>query len=244
MEELEYRLMQEFENHHWWFVGRRKIISEMISTLHLPEKAQILEIGCGSGGNFEMLSEFGEIYAVEVYEDAIKNARTKNIAKEIVMAELPEETLFNDKKFDLIVFLDALEHMEKDVESLQAVKDLLDDNGVLLITVPAFQFLWSGHDIACHHKRRYSRNTLKNTIQSAGYKFSYASYYNFFLFPLICAIRALQKISNKELQPKSDLKMPNIFFNWILKKIFGFERIFIKNLSLPFGLSLMATATK
>ena len=243
MEQKEYKIMSDIEGKHWWFRARRKIVSSMIEELNLSQNAQILEVGCGTGGNLAMLAEFGDVYAVELNKEAAKFAEEKKVAKSVIQAKLPQEVPYKDKKFDLIVFLDVVEHIEEDKETLKAINGILSDNGVLLITVPAFQFLWSEHDVALHHKRRYNKAQLKALIANSGYKTKYVSYYNFVLFPLVSAIRFMNNslgIKSNE----SDSKMPGKFVNFILEKLFASERIVLGKFVFPFGVSLILTAVK
>ena len=242
MENEIFQKMLKLESSHWWFVARRKIIQKAINNLDLPRNIRILDAGCGNGDNLSLLSTFGDLVAFEKNEYALKTAKSKKIG-EIYKAELPDK-LPNTVKtnFDLIVLLDVLEHIDDDSKSLTTVRKLMNNKGIILITVPAFQWLWSEHDVIHHHKRRYSKSELREKLDSSGFRIKYISYFNTLLFPFALVERIGQKIfspSNPEI-----LELPNNKINFLLEKIFSLETIFMNKISLPFGLSLVAIAEK
>tara|TARA_Y100000590_G_scaffold423773_1_gene529981 strand:+ start:414 stop:1154 length:741 start_codon:yes stop_codon:yes gene_type:complete len=242
MENKIFQKMLKLESSHWWFVARRKIIQRAINNLDLPRNIRILDAGCGNGDNLSLLSTFGDLVAFEKNEYALKTAKSKKIG-EIYKAELPDK-LPNAIKtnFDLIVLLDVLEHIDDDSKSLTTVRKLMNNKGIILITVPAFQWLWSEHDVIHHHKRRYSKSELREKLDSSGFRIKYISYFNTLLFPFALVERIGQKIfspSNPEI-----LELPNNKINFLLEKIFSLETIFMNKISLPFGLSLVAIAEK
>ncbi len=245
MEDKEYDLLAKFNTTHWWILARRKIVHHVISTLHLPKNSKILEVGCGMGGNLSMLSEYGQLYATDMSEKAVAYSKSLNITNNIETGFLPEEPAFKGKIFNLIVAMDVIEHIDDDIGSLQQLYTQLDEGGKILITVPAFAFLWSSHDEHAHHKRRYTKPTLFNAIDDAGFKIDYVSYYNFWLFPLVLCVRMLSKLFKKQYDsPQSNLKETNPIVNYILEKIFASERFFIPKASFPFGVSLIAVISK
>jgi len=242
MENKIFQKMLKLESSHWWFVARRKIIQRAINNLDLPRNIRILDAGCGNGDNLSLLSTFGDLVAFEKNEYALKTAKSKKIG-EIYKAELPDKLPNTIKtNFDLIVLLDVLEHIDDDSKSLTTVRKLMNNKGIILITVPAFQWLWSEHDVIHHHKRRYSKSELREKLDSSGFRIKYISYFNTLLFPFALVERIGQKIfspSNPEI-----LELPNNKINFLLEKIFSLETIFMNKISLPFGLSLVAIAEK
>ena len=242
MENEIFQKMLKLESSHWWFVARRKIIQRAINNLDLPRNIRILDAGCGNGDNLSLLSTFGDLVAFEKNEYALKTAKSKKIG-EIYKAELPDKLPNTIKtNFDLIVLLDVLEHIDDDSKSLTTVRKLMNNKGIILITVPAFQWLWSEHDVIHHHKRRYSKSELREKLDSSGFRIKYISYFNTLLFPFALVERIGQKIfspSNPEI-----LELPNNKINFLLEKIFSLETIFMNKISLPFGLSLVAIAEK
>lgn len=240
METQMYQEMMEVEDKHWWFVARRSIIEQVISQLNLPADAEIFEAGCGTGGNLAMLSHHGRVYAMELNETARTFASDLQIG-EIQPGFLPDNIPFPEKNFDLIVLLDVLEHLEEDTASLQALFAKLKPSGWLLITVPAYPWLWSRHDDLLHHKRRYLLNNLRQIVGNSGYNVHFASYFNSVLFPLIAVVLLLQKLFNKG---GNEQNIPPKLINQILTFLFGMERHLIGRLSLPFGVSLLLLAQR
>ena len=230
---------QEHENKHWWFLARRHIVSQFLQK-NLPKKKhlQILEIGAGTGGNLAMLKKFGELHAMELDECALEFANAKNICP-VQKGHLPDGIPF-DQKFDVIVMLDVLEHIQDDKAALHTVKSLLKENGQLLLTVPAYQFLWSGHDVMSHHYRRYTRKNLQSLLQKSEFTIRHSTYFNTFLFPIVLAVRIFSKIIKSESQ--SDVTMPSNFVNQTLKTIFQSESLLLPFLKFPFGVSILTFA--
>ncbi len=238
-----YLQMAKLEQTHWWFVGRRVIIESFIKGLQLPKNknVEILEAGCGTGGNLLMLSKYGKVSAFELNEEARVLAQRYQIAN-VELGALPNQIPFSDQQFDIIILLDVLEHLEHDLVGLQALYKRLKTGGHLILTVPALPILWSEHDVQHHHFRRYTKNQLLKQVEKAGFEIKKVSYFNFFLFPIILAVRLLQKFFKKKAQ--NDLSLSPPWINNLLIKLFGSECFLLKYISLPIGVSLVLTATK
>jgi SAM-dependent methyltransferase len=240
MDPKAYEQMASLEDRHWWFLGRRRILSRVIARIPLPPAACILEVGCGSGGNLEMLSQFGQVFAVERSEIALPIARARGIGV-VAEGELPHRIPFGSQQFDLIALLDVLEHLEEDKAALEALTKRLKPSGYMVITVPAYPWLWSTHDELNHHKRRYTPEQLRSLLKSVGLETYIFTFFNSFLFPLAAGIRLAQK--SLRLRESQDLKMPLPWVNWLLAEIFAAEAYLIPKFPLPFGLSLLAVAS-
>jgi len=237
-----YHQMAAVEDTHWWFVARRTIIKTILSTcVVLPEKAQILEAGCGTGGNLSMLTDFGEVSAFEPDTEARKFAGLKG-NHNIQAGYLPDKIPFGMGRFDLVTAFDVLEHLEDDKTCLLALGDHVRPGGWMVLTVPAFQFLWSKHDELHHHKKRYSKRKLLNVTQAAGFLPHFMSFFNTFLFPVAFVSRLAKKILNT--QNTQEDKVPPAIINNILLRVFCMERFFIEHIPFPFGLSLIMVAQK
>lgn len=233
-----YLEMAETESRHWWFLGRRAILSSMITSLDLPKKPQILEVGCGTGGNLEMLGKFGKVSAIEMNATAraIASTKTHNLYN-IRAGHCPDEIPFDDQRFDLICMFDVLEHIEQDTETLIAIKQLLTKNGLILMTVPAYQWLYGAHDEFLHHKRRYSATQLRKIFVGAGFQPVRISYFNTFLFPLAVMVRVKDKLLGAS--TATGTSVPPAPINIIFGTLFGAERYLLKHFNLPFGVSLL-----
>lgn len=240
MEQAEYERMAELERDHWWFAARRRIVDALLRRARLPDRAAILEVGCGSGGNLELLARHGEVHAIEMEATARERAAARGIARAVDHARLPDITPFPGQRFDVIVMLDVLEHIEQDVAALERLRASLAPGGRFVITVPAFPWLWSAHDEALHHQRRYTRRTLQAALVAAGLRASYLSHFNVALFPVVAAVRLAGRCLGRA--GSSDLSMPARPINAALREVFAAERCWIGRLRSPFGVSLAAIA--
>jgi SAM-dependent methyltransferase len=243
MEHEAYLEMAESEAAHWWFQGRRKILAAIIGGLNLPASARILELGSGSGGNFDLLSRFGELTAVEMNDTARAVSVQKSAGAVTVLAGvLPDGLPAFAEKFDLICLLDVLEHVEQDMATLVAIKALLAPAGAVVITVPAFTALWGPHDDQLHHKRRYRHSELKSKLLGAGFHIDKLSYCNMLLFPAGLAVRLgdqLAQLLTKKRRASGTGILPYPL-NGSFAAIFGAERFLLRRRDLPIGLSLLA----
>lgn len=232
-----YREMAQVQDHHWWFAARRKILAAVIGRLRPPPRAEILEIGCGTGGNLAMLAGFGQLHAME-YDDVARGIAESLGVCPVLAGGLPEPVPFDDGRFDLVCLLDVLEHIADDEAALRRAGRLLKPAGRLLVTVPAYAWLWSGHDQAHHHHRRYTAEMLRLRAEAAGLTVSRLGYFNSLLFPLIAAIRILQKMTGRD--GGSDAALPSAPVNALLAGLFGCERHIVPRALFPFGTSVMA----
>jgi SAM-dependent methyltransferase len=233
------------EDKHWWFIGRRRILDKVIRQLKLPTDAKILEAGCGTGGNLQMLARHGQVEAMELEETARVFANKRQVTK-VKAGSLPDKIPFDNEKYDLIVAFDVIEHIDDDVAAVQGLRTHLKPGGWLVLTVPAFQFLWSHHDDINHHRRRYRLKGLQQVVLLADFTVHYSTYFNTFLFPVVAGVRALQKllrVENKS-QISSDLTLPSAPVNKLLTILFASERHLINKFPLPFGVSALIVAQK
>jgi SAM-dependent methyltransferase len=237
MERKVYEQMAKLDAKHWWFTARRRILDGVIERIvRPPANARILELGAGTGHNLGMLSRFGKIEASEL-DPVARDIASERLGRPVVEAALPDLSMFQAASYDLIALLDVLEHVPDDKGSLRAIYQLLKPGGALLLTVPINPWMWSAHDVAHHHHRRYRKQEIRQLAEDSGYSIDLLSPFNSLLFPPIAAVRLLGKLTNKD---DSDDAMPSPFVNKMLESVFGLERGLIGRLPMPFGVSLVA----
>ena len=245
MEAELYRQMRELEDRHWWFMGRRAIVASLLRSSGLPKNSRMLDLGCGTGGNLAMLSEFGQVVGAELDEHAAQLARERRLAP-IVRGRLPDGLPLDAGVFQCVTLLDVLEHISDDRATLEAVHKLLVPEGQLLMTVPAFPFLWGAHDVAHHHQRRYRAKGLRQLLETTGYEITALSYCNTWLFPIVAAVRLLRRCfpyGETAGNTGAELSLPPAPINTLLATLFASERHLLRA-GLPFGVSLVVLAKK
>lgn len=236
-----YLEMAATEQDHWWFQGRRKILESTVVAMALPRDARILEVGAGTGGNLVMLSRHGQVSAMEMDARARELATQKTDGAFLILAgSCPDDIPFQDEAFDLICMFDVLEHIDQDVATLAELRKRLAPGGRLLVTVPAYRWLWSSHDVFLHHKRRYTGGRLRQVFGAAGLHVDRISYFNMLLLPLAATARLKDRIvsSNKA----SGTAIPPPMINATLEAIFASEQHMLRHFDLPAGVSLLGIA--
>ncbi len=237
MERVVYDRMAELDKRHWWYVARREILAELIRRrIALPPDPRILEIGCGTGHNLVMLERFGRVDGIEI-DPTARGLASLRLGRPVMDAPLPALSGVEEGAYDLVALLDVLEHVDADREALESMARKLRPGGRILITVPAHPWMWSAHDVVNHHKRRYTRRTLKAVVAAAGLKLDLLSWFNSLLFPLAAAARLVGRLTGKD---DSDDKLPPGPVNRLFEGIFGLERYAIGRLPFPPGVSLVA----
>ncbi len=242
-----YSIMNEVEQSHWWFVGRRQIIKSFLERLVRSLKAdagtakiKILDVGCGTGANLEMLSEFGEAEGVDVSSDALNFCRARGLAN--VKQGEAERLPYGDESFELVTGLDVVEHLDDDLAGLKEMHRVLRTEGRALLFVPAFMFLWGVQDDISNHRRRYTMNELKSVVANAGFVVERATYVNITFFAPILLGRLLMRATG--FRPASENNITIGFLNGVLGKIFGAESVALQHASFPFGVSIICVARK
>ena len=237
MERAVFDRMAELDQEHWWFTARRRILAEVISRVVRPPKtARLLEVGCGTGHNLPMLAHFGEVDACEL-DDAARTLASERFGRPVREAKLPDLGMFPEGAYDVIALLDVLEHVPDDRPAIDAILTRLKPGGALVLTVPANPWMWSAHDVAHHHFRRYTKRQLKSLALAAGYRIELLSYFNSLLFPAVAAARIVGKLGGRD---AADDSMPSPVVNGLLDRIFGLEAALVGRVPMPFGVSLVA----
>ena len=239
MERVVYQQMAELDDRHWWYRARRRILAELIRReVRLPADARILEIGCGTGHNLQMLSGFGHVDGLELDDEAAALSE-KRLGRSILRSPLPQLADVADD-YDLIGAFDVIEHIEDDHAALAAIATKLKRGGKFMMTVPAHPWMWTAHDVANHHKRRYSKKALRSLVEGSPMRLDRIGYFNSLLFPLAVAERTVSKLRGKD---DGDVSLPPGALNRTLEAVFASERHLVGRLPLPPGLSLFAVAS-
>jgi SAM-dependent methyltransferase len=239
MERSVYDEMAALDQRHWWYRARREVIDALIRRLDLREGARILEIGCGTGHNLEMLSRFGRVDAIEV-DGAARAIAEKRLGRPVLNAPLPALDGVAEQTYDLVAAFDVIEHISDDQAALASIARRLKPGGAFVMTVPAHQWMWSAHDTVNHHHRRYSKTGLKQLVDGSPLKLERLGYFNSLLFPLAVGQRLASKLARNQ---SSDTKLPPAPLNHALERVFAFERRLVGRVPLPVGLSLFAVAS-
>jgi SAM-dependent methyltransferase len=241
MDRATYDKMRVLQDRHWWFQGRRAILSSLIGGLALPNGAKILEAGCGPGGNLAMLSAFGAVTGLE--PDAASRAyATERTGVPVESGALPGPLPFAPASFDLVCAFDVIEHVDEDEASVRALGGLVKPGGYFAATVPGQPWMLSRHDELHHHKRRYRMAPFRRLFAGAGLEVVKASYFNLLLFPPIAAIRAVKMATGST--AADDDATPPAPVNALLAALFGAERHWLRRASLPTGVSIVVIARR
>lgn len=243
MKKSEYARMAEYEQNYWWHLGRLEVIQTYVKrALKGKPKAAILNVGCGTGGTIDMLEKFGTVENVDISDDAIafmNKMGYKGITK-VDDIDLP----YKDKTYDVVGAFDVLEHIDDQVGALKEWNRVIKDDGAIVITVPAYQWLWSEHDVSLHHQRRYTVSSLMKAADEAGLKPERKSYAIAFSLPLVVGFRLV----NKALGRKADSETSYVSVPKSVNKLFtNFLKVEAKihdKISLPAGTSVVTILRK
>ncbi len=231
--------MLDVDEHHWWYRGRRRIIRAELDRLALPPAPRLLDAGCGSGRTLEDLVHYGEVCGIELNPDAAEVARARGRG-EVRVGRL-EELPWESATFDLITCLDVIEHTPDDRATLRELRRVCKPGGWLLVTVPAYQALWSLHDEANHHYRRYGRRTLRAAAQDAGWTVTRMTSFNSLLLAPAAAVRLAQRRRRANDGYTPQLRLGPAWLNAVLERPLRIEANWLaRGRMLPAGLSLLA----
>jgi SAM-dependent methyltransferase len=236
------KLYHQLEKKHFWFKARRGYILQELNKV--DRDAKILDIGCSSGILLEELAQMGfqlnNLYGIDISEKAINNCKSAGLENTFVM---DAQKVSLNQKFDIIIASDCLEHLANDEEALANWSNLLNTNGIAYIFVPAFMTLWSEHDEANMHFRRYTQRELIDKLKKNGFEIKKSSYWNFSLFMPILLIRFLSRLKPSKGKNTGNLdSLP--LFNSLLFSLLNFENKLLKHLNFHVGVSAFCVATK
>jgi len=244
MQQHTYAIMDRVEDSHWWFVGRRAILEMFLRRIIQNPKSKIqnsklLDVGCGTGANLEMLSQFGTAEGVDVSDDALEFCRKKGLT---VSKGLAEKLPYPDESFDITTALDVVEHLDDDIAGLREMHRVTKEGGHALIFVPAFMWLWGVQDDISNHRIRYTKRQIVERLGRAGFSVERATYANFTFFAFILGGRTLMRLTG--IKPESENNVNISSLNGLFGKIFAAERFWLRNFDFPFGVSIVIVARK
>lgn len=227
------------EESYWWYKSRRNLIKQLLSK---RRPLKILDIGCGTGKLMEELQAYGQIYGIDASPQAVNFCRRRHL-RHVYQVTFPRRHHLNHHRFDVVICLDVLEHIKNDRLAIRTINQLLRPHGKLILTVPAYPWLFSYWDKISGHHRRYSAPQLLSILNNAGFKIIKSSYLYSFLLPIAIPFRFIRNHLFKK-SPKSDfIKLANTV-NQLLLSLATIERALLKYANLPFGLSLLCVAEK
>lgn len=235
-----YNDLFKLEDKHWWHISKRRIVTSFIRKYAKRNDLKILDIGCGTGKNLDQFREFGQTYGLDSSPDALTFCKKRGLKN--LMLGKAEKTPYKNDSFDIITILDVLEHTD-DIKTIKEINRILKTGGILIATVPAFNWLWSRWDEILHHRRRYAIASLAKLLISYKFHILKISYmYAFLLLPVLI-IRMIKSFFLRQ-NYSSDFKFFFPYLNLFLEQLANVESFFVKKFYLPFGLSIIVVAKK
>jgi SAM-dependent methyltransferase len=244
MDQTLHEQFAEIEWTHWWFNARRRILSDVLACrwrVADGEPRAILDAGCGAGAMLGVLQKHGRVSGMDISEDSVAHCRTVFPDVDLWTGGVPAG-LPSDTQFDAVCAFDVIEHIDDDVMALKALAEVVRPGGDLVVTVPAYQWLWGPHDDLNEHKRRYTRRRLRRALLDAGVEVDRISYFNTVLLPPIAIARLFRRWILRRTEPASDFVVPGPTTNRLLTSLMSVERHWLRHAPLPAGVSLLAIA--
>lgn len=249
MHPKQFDLHAQIEDNHWWFVGRRNILRELIIRLVAPcAGAVVLDLGCGTGGMLGALSSDYRCFGLDSSPDAIALARRRFPDVRFIEGTVPDGLAGVGEPVSMYLLLDVIEHIRDDRSFMRSLVSAMEPGSLLLVTVPADMALWSPHDVGYGHFRRYDASGLRQVWAGEPLGELFVSHFNMLFYPAIRLIRMLNNIAGKPWgKAGTDLSVPPLPVNRLLTRVFSLEAPVLCRLmqqgsgrGLPFGVSLVA----
>jgi SAM-dependent methyltransferase len=236
MEDWTYQEHYDMEDRHWWFRSRRRVIWALVHRARPSPSPRILDAGCGTGRNLMDFRGLGPAEGVDRSRQAVEFCQRRGLdgVREAAIEELP----FESGRFDLVFATDVLEHLPDDAAALAELRRVAARGGRLIITAPAYQWLWSRHDSSWHHYRRYTRQLLRERVNAHGWEPTVGTYFYSTMLPPVALVRTLQRFASNG-NGKSDLHLsPGALDRWLELPVRGEAALIKRGISLPAGVSL------
>ena len=243
MNREEYDQMYKLEAFYWWYVARRKLVDWMLGRWFkgTPE-SKILDVGCGTGMNCSTLARFGTVFSIDAAPEALAYTQRRGIER-LACCDV-QRLPFGSESVDLVTALDVLEHADDDLAALRELRRVLKPSGRVLVTVPAYGFLWSEHDEALHHRRRYVASELRNKLVLTGFEVQRLTYFITLLFFPILTLRTWGNLFRQSVRPRTSHMLFPAFINSFFVRLLDLERFFLNWMNYPFGVSIVCLAAR
>lgn len=243
MQAHHYPILYEVEETHWWYVGRRRIVQQLVEKIRPTLNAanpRILDVGCGTGANLKMLAAYGSAEGVDIEPQAIEFCHERGL--DSVKLGAIESLPYESNSFELVTALDVVEHLDDDVAGLREIRRVLRRDGRVLLFVPAFMFLWGVQDDVSNHRRRYTLPSLLKAVEAAGFSVEWASYANISFFLPVLVVRSVMRWLR--LQADTEYGINLSVMNGPFSSLFAAERFILQRGKIPFGVSAVCIARR
>jgi SAM-dependent methyltransferase len=231
---------------YWWLAGKYRVLADVVSRMFKPPSAspRILDVGCGPGNLLDYLTPYGRIFGTDFSIDALRFCIGRGFNRQFRadFHNLPVQT----DSFDLVTCIDVLEHLTDDRRAIGELQRILRPGGMLVVSVPAFQFLWGDHDTLYGHHRRYTTGELRERLEAGGFEMRKLSYFEPMFVAPLWLYRNLKKLLVKE----GDIAKRDDFIglfsplNTLLTHAIAAERFPLRFMNIPFGVTILAVAVK
>lgn len=243
MKPEEYARMFDLEDHYWWFLGRRSLVRTLLRRYRVWRREdRILDVGCGSGATLALLADFGKPVGLDASLTALGFCRSRG--NRALVRALAEQVPFSRDTFDAVLALDVLEHVPDDRRVLGELWRICRPGGLAVVTVPAFSFLWSGHDEALHHLRRYRAPEIGERMAAAGFEILKLSYVMSLLFVPIALYRLIERVLSPKSEPETTLRPVPGVVNRLLYWVLRLESVWVRWWRFPVGVSVVCIGRK
>jgi len=243
MQSHHYPILYQVEDTHWWYVGRRRIIRSLVEKIRATlntSNPRILDVGCGTGANLKMLTDYGNAEGVDISPQAVEFCRERGL--DSVKLGAAEQLPYENDSFELVTALDVIEHLDDDVAGLREMRRVLRQDGRVLLFVPAFMFLWGVQDDVSNHRRRYTLPSLVRAVEAAGFAVEWSSYANVsFFLPVLCVRSVMRWLG---LRAATEYGINISVMNGPFSRLFAAERFILERGRIPFGVSAICIARR
>jgi SAM-dependent methyltransferase len=235
--------MRELEDHYWWFVARRRIALALLDQ-RWSGAGRLLDGGFGAGALLAELARRGPAFGVDASASAVALTQERGLSR-LVRGDV-QALPFRSESFGAVTLCDVLEHVDDDRAAVLEAVRVLKPGGLLILTLPALKILWSAHDEALAHRRRYDPQGVRQMLEAAGLHVERLSYGLCFLFPVALALRSLQRLFRRRDAgpPRTGIIRVPVWVNRLLIALMDVENALLARANLPVGVSIVAVARR